>query len=321
MNTVRFFAPIESLLQQVEKRMLAEGDGYHPELNAALKHLLSSGGKRIRPAVTLLSGRMLGVGDEQLINLAASIELLHTATLVHDDLIDGAMFRRGIPTLNSKWSSAATVLTGDYIFSRAASVAANINHVPLMHSFARTLATIVDGEITQLFNARIVRDQESYYQRIYAKTASLFEMSTEAVAMLSPLAEQTATDMKGYGYQIGMAFQIVDDVLDFIGDQGQVGKPVGSDLRQSIVTLPTLYYYEDHQDDLEVRALLAGEKLEEERIGILVTNICQSGAIERVIEEARGFVRRGQEYLARMPAVRERQALVELTDYIVERRL
>src|SRR4030067_2553843 len=155
-----FIAPIEDRIKFVEERMHAQSDGYHAAVGAALHHLLSSGGKRIRVVVTLLTGKMLGADADKLITLAAPIESLHTATLVHDDLIDGAMIRRGIPTLNAQWSPAATVLTGDFVFAKAAKLAAETGSVDVMRIFAETLATIVNGEITQLFSSKWVANRE-----------------------------------------------------------------------------------------------------------------------------------------------------------------
>ena len=197
--------------------MRAQGDSSNPDLRAALELLLTAGGKRIRPTVTLLTGKMLGAPIDKLITLGAAVELLHTATLVHDDLIDGALLRRGSPTLNSQWSPSATVLTGDFIFSRSAKLAAETNSVELMKIFTQTLTTIVNGEITQLFSSRCQLNRENYYQRIYAKTASLFETSTRTAALLSQADNQVIEEMRSYGYNIGMAFQIIDDILDLNG--------------------------------------------------------------------------------------------------------
>ena len=187
-------------------------NGHHPDLGAALDHLLSSGGKRIRPAVALLTGEMLGAERDKVISLAAAIELLHTATLVHDDLIDGALLRRGIPTLNAQWTPGATVLTGDFIFACAAKLAAETKSVDLIHIFAETLATIVNGEITQMFPRLSDDYYQEYLSRIYAKTASLFELATIAPAILSPMGETTTDAAQRFGYGIGMAFQIIDDI-------------------------------------------------------------------------------------------------------------
>jgi geranylgeranyl pyrophosphate synthase len=169
--------------------MRAQADESHPDLRAALEHLLAAGGKRVRPTLSLLVGNMLDAPLEKLVTLGAAVELLHTATLVHDDLIDGALLRRGMPTLNARWSPPATVLTGDFLFARAAKLAAETDHLPLMKLFSETLAVIVNGELTQMFTSRGLINRDNYYKRIYAKTASLFEMTARAAAMVSPSDE------------------------------------------------------------------------------------------------------------------------------------
>lgn len=316
-----FIAPIEDRIKLVEERMHAQSDGYHAAVGAALHHLLSSGGKRIRVVVTLLTGKMLGADADKLITLAAAIESLHTATLVHDDLIDGAMIRRGIPTLNAQWSPAATVLTGDFVFAKAAKLAAETGSVDVMRIFAETLATIVNGEITQLFSSKWVANREDYYQRIYAKTASLFEASTTTAAILSNAREQVVQDVKQFGYEIGMAFQIIDDILDFTSEQTTMGKPVASDLRQGIITLPVLYYLENHPNDLDMRNILESNFCDENCLSRLLTSIKESGAIELSFTEARQSVQRGLDVLMKLPESLERKALEDLARYIIDREI
>jgi geranylgeranyl pyrophosphate synthase len=309
-------------MKDVEALMRCQGADCHPELRAALEHLLAAGGKRIRPTLGLLTGKMLGAPAERLITLAAAVELLHTATLVHDDLIDGALLRRGSATLNAQWSPPATVLTGDFIFARAAKLAAETNHLPLMKLFAETLAIIVNGELTQLFAARGVANRENYYRRIYAKTASLLEMTTRAAAMISPVEDATVEAMQLFGYNLGMAFQIVDDVLDFTGAQAEVGKPVGSDLLQGLVTLPTLYYIDMHPDDEKVRLLLSGKYLLERlKMEEFVDAIGKSDAIPLALKEAQDYIKQAVKQLALMPEGRERGALEELALYTVNRKI
>jgi len=322
LSTVTFFTPVQEEMRQVEELMRVQADEHHPELRAALHHLLGAGGKRIRPTLGLLVGNMLGADPDKLITLAAAVELLHTATLVHDDLIDGALLRRGNPTLNARWSPATTVLTGDFIFARAAKLAAETDCLPLMRLFAETLAIIVNGELTQLFTSHGIASRENYDQRIFAKTASLFEMSARAAAMISPVDEDTVEAMQDYGYQLGMAFQIVDDILDFNGEQAEVGKPVGSDLLQGLITLPTLHYIEDHPDDPDVQALLE-ENTDANRDMMLrlVQSIRKSDAISRSMNEAEKYVAEALRALAGMPAGTERQALEDLARYIVDRRV
>jgi len=319
LTQTNFFVPIQEYLDLVEYKMRAQSDGHHSALGAALDHLLSSGGKRVRPAVALLAGNMLGADPDRLVTLGAAIELLHTATLVHDDLIDGALLRRGIATLNAQWSPAATVLTGDFVFAQAAKLAAETNSIPVMRLFAETLAIIVSGELTQMFTSRGVVSKEDYYKRIYAKTASMFELAAAASAMLSPVTDKVVTKMRRFGYQIGMAFQIVDDVLDFTGEQTTMGKPVASDLRQGLITLPALYFLELYPEDEEMAAIFEGRFYNDERMDRLVNAIRVSGAIEMSIDEARQYMECSLETLDDQPDTLEKQALVDLARYIVYR--
>ncbi|HFC10155.1 MAG TPA: polyprenyl synthetase family protein [Chloroflexi bacterium] len=319
MTTVSFLEPVQESLQAVEDLMRQQAAEHHHDLDAALQHLLSAGGKRLRPALVLLTGEMLGADRERLLTLAAAIELLHTATLVHDDLIDGALLRRGIPTLNAHWSPAATVLTGDFMFARAARLAALAGSVEVMQLFAETLAIIVDGEITQLFDGPGLADREAYYGRIYAKTASMFVLATVAPARLSGAGEDAMAAMRRYGHDLGIAYQIVDDILDFTGDQARLGKPVGSDLRHGLITMPTLCYLETHPEDEDLRSILEGEGLPTERMDALIGRIRTSGAIAQAAEDARRFARSAVEALDDMPEGAQRAALAAVADYIVER--
>jgi len=322
LDQVNFFTPIQNRIHLVEDRMREQPNGHHPDLHTALGHLLSSGGKRVRPAVALLTGGMYRADPDRLVTLGAAIELLHTATLVHDDLIDGALFRRGIATLNARWSPAATVLTGDYVFARAAKLAADTSSVEVMQLFAETLATIVNGELSQMFTSRGLASREDYYRRIFAKTASMFVLAATGAAMLSPdTNDERIQAARNFGRDMGMAFQIVDDVLDFTGEQTTVGKPVASDLQQGLLTLPALYYYEMHPDDPDMAALLNGQYFSDERIVRLVGEIRKSGSIEKSLGEANRYVDCALETLRLQPECTERFALEDLTRYIVNRTL
>jgi geranylgeranyl pyrophosphate synthase len=323
LNAVSFIAPVQEELQALEKLMRSQANGYTADLRAALDLLISAGGKRIRPAFSILTGKMLGAPHVELMNVAAAIELLHTATLVHDDLIDGSILRRGMPTLNSRWSPGATVLTGDFIFARAAKMAAETDSVPVMTLFSHTLTVIVDGEIVQLLgSSRCKADRENYNRRIYAKTASLFETAGKSAALVSPVDDEVVDIMGRFGCEIGMAFQVVDDILDFTGEQTTVGKPVGSDLRQGIVTLPAIYYAEDHPEDPDAQYMIRGECLPTEGMAVrLVNAIRSSDAIHKSHQEAVQYVERALELLRSLPATTERYALEDLANYIVQREL
>ena len=321
MSAVTFLSPVTEEIKLVEERMRAQADESHPDLRAALEHLLAAGGKRIRPTLGLLVGNMLGAPLEKLVTLGAAVELLHTATLVHDDLIDGALLRRGMATLNARWSPPATVLTGDYLCARAAKLAAETDHLPLMKLFSETLAIIVNGELTQMFTSRGLISRDNYYKRIYAKTASLFEMTSRAAAMVSPASEETIESMRDFGYQIGVAFQIVDDILDFTGDQNAVGKPLGSDLLNGLVTLPAIYYAEANPKDADILSLPNGGWTNNDNMTRLVDNIRASNAAQQAMLEAEQNVDRALSRLDAMEPCAEREALENLAKYIVDRKV
>lgn len=319
MNTVSFLSPVQEQLQRVEARLHSQAGDRHPDLRAALEQILSAGGKRIRPTLGLLVGNMLGAPADKLVTLGAAVELLHTATLVHDDLIDGSLLRRGMPTLNARWSPAATVLTGDFLFARAAKLAAETDHLPLMNAFAETLATIVNGELNQMFGSRGEINRENYYQRIYAKTASLFEMTTAAAAMISPAGDHIVETMRGFGYETGIAFQIVDDILDYTGEQTTVGKPIGSDLLNGLVTLPAIYYAEAHPEDEDVQSLANGGWANQDRMTRLVESIRHTDAVKKSMFEANQHVERALRTLEGFEPSPEREALENLARFIVHR--
>jgi len=317
---VGFLTYLEDQLDKVDQKMLSVSEGYHPDLTAAFEHLMNSGGKRIRPIVTLLMGTLLGAEEDKLISLSASIEMLHTATLVHDDLIDGSLLRRGNPTLNSRWTPAATVLTGDHIFAQAALLAAELENTEAMKLFAKTLSIIVNGEISQLFGRNHLPSRDEYYHRIYEKTGSLFALSARAAALISPADRKYIQPAEAFGKEIGKAFQIVDDVLDFTGDQARVGKPIGNDLRQGTPTLPAIYYGEQHPEDEVLLACLDGSATESDA-DKLIQRINQSGVIERTLGEARKCAKNAVHNLSDFPAGREKDSLEKLGTYIIDRDL
>lgn len=313
--------PVQTDLRAVEARMRALGVRHHEVLAFAMDHLLAAGGKRVRPALAMLVARMFAAPQARAESLAAAIEMLHTATLVHDDLVDGALLRRGMPTLNAHWTPAATVLAGDFLFGRAAELAAEAESVAVMKVFAQTLMVIVNGELTQMFNSPGVASREGYFDRIYGKTASLFAVAAEAPALLAEAEPGLVAAMRVYGREAGMAFQIVDDILDFTSDETRLGKPAGSDLRQGLITLPALCYLEQHPNDPNFSALLNGHAGDPELVAQAVAAVRQSGAIEAALAEAKAYVARAQTALSHAPAGVYRQSLSDLADLFVYRDL
>ncbi|MFQ5942377.1 MAG: polyprenyl synthetase family protein [Anaerolineales bacterium] len=321
-RTLSFPELVADGLAAVEARMRAGMVAELPAVGTAIDQLLSSGGKRIRPTLVLLSGGLLDADRERTITLGAAAELLHTATLVHDDLIDGSLLRRGFPTLNAQMEDGATVLIGDYIFARAAHLAAETESIPLIKKFATTLAIIVNGELNQLFGSATGDLRQDYFDRVYAKTGSLFELAAESPAMLAGADRDTVRSMKKFGRQLGVAFQIVDDILDFTGNADQVGKPVGGDLRHGLITLPTIYHLESHPADTDqIEALIAG-MLDTEEAEHLVETIRRSGAVESALAEASDYIESCISLLDEFPSDRpEHLALTELANYVINRTL
>lgn len=265
------FAPVREALAQVENKLRMTDSALFAPLSDAFVTLIGSGGKRLRPALALLawgagtleesSETVTLAPNDAIIALAASVEMLHTSTLVHDDVIDGALLRRGAPTLNASWSGGSTVMAGNYMFGSAARFAAETGSMRVIHLFADTLRVIVDGELHQLLDRYDYgQEMDRYLSRIYAKTASLLCAATEGGAALAGLDEARIGALRAYGYNLGMAFQIVDDILDFTGDANTLGKPAGSDLNQGTLTLPFFAFLQKHP---EREALIA--RLEETR--------------------------------------------------------
>src|SRR5512135_3526566 len=312
--TIAVFDPVKEDLQRVETRLHdipLRSDLDLALVTEAIGHLLGSGGKRIRPSLTLLTGRLYPADVDKIVSLAAAVEMLHTATLVHDDVVDGSLLRRGSPTSNAKWSPGATILTGDYVFALAADLAAQTDNVRVMRIFARTLMTIVTGELRQQFsNVQYRQTRDDYFKRIYAKTASMFELATEAAGVLIGATEAQIVALKTFGHDLGIAFQIMDDVLDFIGDASQVGKPVANDLRQGIVTLPVIDYLDAHPLDKRVDELLRNGQHSDEKVLPIVAEVRASGAVDRAVSEAHGYVRTAQQTLLKLPDNEARRSML-----------
>ena len=228
MNELGILTPLRDDLLRVETKMRGSLDVAHPTLAELLTYMIDHGGKRLRPALLIMASRFYPVDDsDKVISAAAAIELLHTASLVHDDLVDNATLRRGSPTLNKYWGGGTTVLIGDYLLARSAWLATYTGKQRLIEKFSDTLVIIVEGELREIFKTSSVFSRDDYERRIYAKTASLFAISAEAGAMLSSAPDEDIQTLRDFGYNLGMAFQIIDDVLDFTGKEGVVGKTVG----------------------------------------------------------------------------------------------
>ena len=316
---ISLFEPIRPQMERVEHlfdEVLAKAEN---PLGLRLRCSLDSG-KRIRPALVILAGQVFTASTAPFNCLAAAVEMMHAATLIHDDLLDEAPLRRGRGTLHTIWSPRAAVLAGDYLLAQAASLVADLGRPRIVKIFAETLCTICEGEIRQTFTAKGERGpREDYYHSIDAKTASLFAAATEMAGILAGASEPHVNALRRFGRELGMAFQIADDVLDFIGDETQLGKATGGDLRQGLITLPTLCYLECVGDNVPVNAVLSGHR-DAGQVRAAVEAICSSGAIDSALAEARAHARQSQEALVSLPDNASRQILCSLAEYVVERR-
>ncbi|MBN2118892.1 MAG: polyprenyl synthetase family protein [Anaerolineales bacterium] len=311
--------PLPARLGQVEALLAGRVDANRSPLEAGLARLIAAGGKRLRPRLALLSGSLFGAEPGPLLYLAAAVEMLHTASLVHDDLVDGAGLRRGVETLNARWSAAASVLVGDFAFTQAAQLALATRCLPAIDLFTESMRRMVDGELTQLARPHGISSRAEYFDWIRAKTAALFELAVGAPALLAESGGEITAAARDFGAALGMAFQVMDDVLDFTGETSSLGKPAGQDLCQGVLTLPALIHFEAHPADSGLRALVEREPLPAAELERLVAAIRRGEAVAGAVEEARGFVSRGLEALSRLPEGPERLALAELAGSIIDR--
>ncbi len=320
MKTQALYGAVQEDLARVEDVFESLKQADYGPLGEMLDIVLSGGGKLLRPALALLSGRFGRYDLDLLVPLAASVELLHTATLVHDDVIDQASTRRGRPTVNSAFHNSTTVMLGDYLFAHAADQVVKTDNLRVVSLFSDTLMIMAKGEIRQDLTAydsrQTIRD---YLQRIGGKTASLFATACEGAAIVSGQPDEWTQAFSDYGYNFGMAFQVVDDILDFTGDPDAMGKPVGSDLMQGTLTLPSLLLMDRSAKSNRVQKYFA--RPSRERLVEAVQAVHDSGAIEESYEMARDFSRRANEGLAVLPDLEDRQTLHDLTNYILDRRV
>ncbi|MFH0846865.1 MAG: polyprenyl synthetase family protein [Chloroflexota bacterium] len=303
-------------------RELAQGLREGGRVSELLTHILTSEGKRLRPALTLLSAKLYDYQPEKVLPMATAIEVLHIATLVHDDAIDNSSLRRGRPTINSIWGDEKAILLGDYLVAQSGELAGATGNRTVVKRLYQTLMTIASGELAQAFSAFNLEKSERYYlNRISSKTASLLALSTECGGILSQAPRGAVKALKDYGFNIGIAFQIVDDILDYIGTTAEMGKPVGSDLREGTITLPVLLLVKNQPDAKDLLDDIIRNRNREANTK-KVSELIRSS--DRVIGEcydmAANYRGEAKESLKRLPDKPARKSLFDLADFMVQRR-
>jgi len=318
LNTI--YQTIEEDLAKVDDWLRLVSDVDFPWLAELLDYSLKGGGKRIRPALTLLSGKFYDYNPSSLLPMAVAVELMHTATLVHDDAIDKSMVRRARPTVNKVWGEDKAVLLGDYLFAKAGEFAADTQNLRVIKLFSQTLEIISAGEINQAFNAfNLEQTRQHYLQRISSKTASLFSLATESGAILSQAPERSIKGLKEYGYNLGIAFQIVDDILDYISTEEEMGKPIGSDLAQGTLTLPAMLAMERYPEDNPVKRVFQNRG-KQENIKPALELVRNSSIAQECYQVASDYCSKACQNLSLLPDNACRRALIELADYVVKRK-
>jgi len=318
LNTI--YELIQEDLVKVEERLRSACKVDFPQLSELLDYSLKSSGKRIRPALTLLSGKFYDYNLDYLLPMATAVEIMHTATLVHDDAIDKSLVRRGRPTINKLWNEEKAVLLGDYLFAEAGALTATTQNLRVIKLFADTLKTISSGELNQAFNAfNLEQSRSQYFQRLAKKTASLFSMATESGAALSQAPEESIQVLIEYGHNLGIAFQTVDDILDFTGTEEELGKPIGSDLAQGTLTLPAILVLEHYPEDNPVKRLFSNRN-EQDHIKQAIELVRNSPIIEECYQVASDYCAKACHNLKLLPDNASRQSLVDIADYIITRK-
>jgi geranylgeranyl pyrophosphate synthase len=318
----QIFAPVADGISSIDEALRGIATLDYPIVRGSVEAIIAAGGKRLRPAILFLCARFYNYDLEKLVPMAAAIELLHTASLVHDDTIDNALVRRGLPTLNSILDEGTTVLVGDFLFAKSAVLSTMGGKMRATRIFAESLVTISEGEIEQKFSSHhMTATVDQYYKRIYSKTAVLFAGAGEIGAVVADAPEDVIQRLRFYSKQIGMAFQVVDDILDVQSTAERIGKPTGGDLRQGTVTLPTFFYLENatqaEQEDL-IR-VIEGVDRSDAAVNQVLARINASDAVTRAADVARSFVEEAKAAIADLPDVPARRSLLDLADFVIQR--
>lgn len=319
---LELFEDIKEDLQAVEEELKAVVHTPNPLLTDTYTHLLSAGGKRLRPALSLFGAKFSNFNLQRVLPLAVALELIHMATLVHDDVVDASMTRRGIPTVKALWGNSISTHIGTYLFAKSLILIAKYEDTPLISRvLSDTSVKMCEGEIQQISASHDAgQNLKSYFYRIKCKTALLIAASSQLGAVACGAPKSIYLPLRRYGYFIGMAFQITDDILDIIADCHLLGKPVGSDLRQGIITLPVIYALANSREKEKLSQLVRKVDKSEEEINEAISIIRQCGAIEYSFAIAGKFIEKAKKELQALPDIPARKTLGLAADFIGQRK-
>lgn len=320
--TEELLEPVAADLQEFERRLHDSIASDLGPMASAMDLIVKAGGKRLRPALVILSSRLGDANTDFVFNVAMGIEFIHTATLVHDDLIDNAPTRRGITTVHEQFGPNPAIIIGDYYFAKGANLLAAIGEPRIDAAISNAVMTICMGELLQM-TSRNAYDQslDDYHRKIGRKTATLLSTCCYCGGVVGGLPDDATEALRNFGFDLGMAFQIADDVLDYIASSAEVGKPVGADLRQGTVTLPLMLALRESGVGDELRAILDKRTLDDADYDEVVQLVRASPAIAEAERQAHEFVERARSHLDGIADSVQRRALLRVGDYVVDRRI
>ena len=322
-DLAQIFEPIRADLDRVEQefvRHIQSKVALIPEMG---RYIQKSGGKRVRPAVLLMAARLSGYKGDRAVLFASVVEFIHTATLVHDDIIDGADVRRGRLAVHSRWGNDITVLLGDYLFIKSMGMALTHDSLDLIRLLCDVTLRMIEGELYQLTKTGEVDiTEEEHFDIIRRKTAYLFGGCAQIGGLLGTVSKEQEQALREYGFNLGMAFQLVDDLLDYTGDEETVGKPLGSDLREGKVTLPLIHLQRQENDGTGsqlIRQIIGSRQVTETQWSELKRCLREHASIDYAYRKAVEFADKAKTHMYTFPSSPERDALLALPDYVLAR--
>jgi octaprenyl-diphosphate synthase len=318
----QIFEPIRADLEQVDREFVRHVESQVSVIPQIGRYIQTSGGKRVRPAVLLMAARLAGYQGDRAVLYAAVVEFIHTATLVHDDIIDDSALRRGRAAVHSRWGNDITVLLGDYLYIKSMAMALTHDNLDLVRLLCDVTLRMIEGELYQLTkngDADITEDE--HFEIIRRKTAYLFGGCAQIGGMLGRVSPEQEQALQEYGFNLGIAFQVVDDLLDFTGDLKAVGKPIGADLREGKMTLPLIHLLRqgDEVGTKIVRDIIASRAATEEQWAELLHILKERRSIDYAFRQAVDYAERAKKMMYAFPPSFERDALLALPDYVLSR--
>lgn len=314
--------PIQKQLSEVELILSRQHQSNVPLIISAAEYVTQNGGKRIRPAIFLLANKMVGVVDEKIPHLASAVELVHTASLLHDDVVDDAALRRGKASAKVKWGNQVSVLLGDFLWCKASELFIEYGTQRLWKAITKTITAITEGQILEITKLNdISLDDAGYHQIISGKTASLFSICAQGAAIIQNLSDRFEEGLKNFGFNLGLAFQLTDDVLDYTSCDRMLGKKVGTDLREGKLTLPMIIALKrsSAKEKQMIKECLISGQISEGQFADIVGIIIRHEGINETSKLACDYAASAKEYLGIFKPSIERDALLGLADYVVER--